>query len=167
MSLSPRKPPTTSGHRRQKDGERSASLVSTPLIPEQFKESFALLDKDNDGIISRADLEAMTTSLGLRKSRAEMDEMLNSLPTPLNFAAYFTAMSSLLVDMSSREDLLGALMTFDEGDTGKIDIKEFKDSLTSGRNGLSEAEVDNVIQSFSRNGNFNYHLFVESLAGAA
>ena len=161
-----RLPPKTSGHPRNQTGTRSASLASTPLIPEQFKESFHLLDKDQDGNISHADLAAMFTSLGQSKSSKDIDAMLSELPKPLNFAAYFTAMSSLLADTSSRDELMKALMTFDEEDTGKIDLAELKDSLTSGRDGLSAAEIDSITASYSRNGKFNYHAFVESLAGA-
>lgn len=155
-----------SRHSRNNDGARSASLAATPLIPEQFKESFHLLDKDQDGQISHADLQAMFTSLGQSKSNKEIEAMLAEIPKPLNFAAYFTAMSSLLADTSSRDDLMGALMTFDEDDSGKISVKELKESLTSGRNALSEAEVDSITAQYSRNGKFNYHAFVESLAGA-
>lgn len=166
MSRGPRVPPST-GHRRQQNGQRSASLASTPLIPEQFKESFALLDKDGDGFVSRSDLGAMWTSLGLSKSAGELDAMLAELPTPLNFAAYFTAMTSLLNDISSRDDLMGALTAFDEDDSGKIDVKELKEALTTGRDAMSQEDADAVLKLHSRNGKFNYNAFVESIAGAA
>lgn len=166
MSLPHRKPPAFE-QSRTSNGQRSTSLASTPLIPEQFKESFALLDKDGDGLINRADLGAMWTSLGGPKDDAELDRMLSQLPNPLNFAAYFTAMTNMLTDMSSRDDLIGALATFDEGDSGKIDVKELKDALTSGKDAMTEAEVDAVVQAYSRNGKFNYNGFVESIAGSA
>lgn len=148
------------------NGQRSASLASTPLIPEQFKESFHLLDKDGDGLINRSDLSAMWTSLGFTKPNSELDQMLAELPTPLNFAAYFTAMTSLVSDISSRDDLMGALTTFDEGDTGKIDVKELKEALTTGKDALTEEQVERVLQGHARNGKFNYNTFVESIAGA-
>ncbi|CCG83765.1 protein of unknown function [Taphrina deformans PYCC 5710] len=166
MSLPHRQAPIPA-HLRKETGKRSTSLASTPLIPEQFKESFSLLDKDGDGLINRADLGAMWTSLGVPKSESELSIMLNELPSPLNFAAYFTAMTGLLTDMSSREDLMGALTTFDEGDSGKIDVKDLKEALTTGPNAMTEAEVDSVIEAYSRNGKFNYNGFVESIAGAA
>ena len=166
MSLPHRQAPIPA-HVRTETGKRSTSLASTPLIPEQFKESFTLLDKDGDGLINRADLGAMWISLGVPKSESELTAMLDELPNPLNFAAYFTAMTGLLTDMSSREDLLGALTTFDEGDAGKIDVRELKEALTTGPDAMTEAEVDQVIGAHSRNGKFNYHGFVESIAGAA
>lgn len=168
MSLPHRTPPiATSNSGNGTNGTRSTSLTSTPLIPEQFKESFHLLDKDGDGLINRSDLSAMWTSLGTPKNDAELAAMLKELPEPLNFAAYFTAMTGLLNDMSSRDDLVAALGTFDEGDLGKIDVRELKEALTSEPHALTEAEVETVIQAYSRNGKFNYHSFVESIAGAA
>lgn len=158
--------PSQSAHQRSSRSNRSASLASTPLIPEQFKESFHLLDKDGDGQISHADLSAMLTSLGTPKSDAEISAMLQELPNPLNFAAYFTAMTSLLVDTSSRDELIHALATFDEDETGKINIKELKESLCSGKDALTEQQVDSIVKPFSRNGFFNYNSFVESMAGA-
>lgn len=167
MDAQPRRPPGQAGHSHSTNGQRSASLASTPLLPEQFKESFHLLDKDGDGLIKRDDLSAMWTSLGLNKSSAEIDGMLSQLPNPLNFAAYFTAMTSLVSDISSRDDLMGALTTFDEGDTGKIDVAELREALTTGQNALTNAQVDKVMQGYARNNKFNYNAFVESIAGSA
>lgn len=109
----------------------------------------------------------MWTSLGAPKSDADLHKMMKELPDPLNFAAYFTAMTGMLNDLSSREDLIAALAAFDEGDSGKIDVRELKQALTDGPDALSDAEVDGVIHAFSRNGKFNYNSFVESIAGSA
>lgn len=167
MSVSPRKPPVEAGHTCSANGQRSASLASTPLLPEQFKEAFHLLDKDGDGLVNKKDLNAMWTSLGLNKGSSEVDNMLAQLPNPLNFAAYFTAMTSLVSDISSRDDLMSALTTFDEGDNGKIDVAELREALTTGQNALTHAQVDKVLQGYARNGKFNYNAFVENIAGAA
>jgi Ca2+-binding EF-hand superfamily protein len=146
-------------------------MAGVPLVSTQFKEAFSMLDKQGKGHITQQDLSEMWVSLGQPKSATELDAMMQSMPQQpgggISFTAYFANMSSLLTDMSSREELLDSLATFDEGDDGKLDVKELREALTSGRGALTEEEVDQAVSGYTRNGKFNYQLFVEALAGDA
>ncbi|ORY79413.1 calmodulin [Protomyces lactucae-debilis] len=146
-------------------------MAGAPLISTQFKEAFSMLDKQGKGHINEQDLTEMWVSLGQPKSQAELKAMMASMPQlpggGVSFTAYFASMSALLTDMSSREELVELLASFDEGHGGKIDVAELREALTSGYDALTDAEVDRAIKGYTRAGQFNYQLFVEALAGSA
>lgn len=82
-----RAPPSASASTRstQANGaqvQRKPSLANTPLISEQFKEAFSLLDADADGRISRADLETMLAQLAVVKTPPEIEAMLKLIGRP-------------------------------------------------------------------------------------
>lgn len=76
-----------------------------------------------------------------------------SLPYPLPLPAYLSQLSSLLAPISPSQELLAALSTFDDDDSGQIDIAELTRAVTNLRpeNGdqpLSQAEVEMAMEGF-------------------
>lgn len=141
----------------------------------QLKESFTLLDKDGDGVISPADLGAMLASLGLDSSPAAIQQHLDSAPSPYNLASYLTHLSQHLSLLSPVPDLLAAFEAFDENDDGTVDVEELKAALTGMGERMSPEEVERALKGFSRRrvlkrggagGDvFRYREFVDLLAG--
>ncbi|EMR08488.1 hypothetical protein PNEG_03314 [Pneumocystis murina B123] len=148
---------------------RSSSGLFTQLTSTQvneFKESFALLDKDGNGIISKEDLEAMLVSLGQNPTSSDLSYMLSLIPSPLNFAAYLTFFSTYLSEISPREEIMKAFQTFDEDNSGKVNFYDLKDALMTMGSRMSEHQVDNALKKFV-NGNFvQYQDLVDALAGS-
>lgn len=142
----------------------------TPAQAQEFREAFTLLDKDGDGTIGREDLTAMLISLGSREDDAglggKVDEMLGDMPSPLNFAAFLTALSSHLCDITPREELLAAFAAFDEDDSGRVEVDELREALTSMGRRMSEDEAAQALHSFSNRRHFKYREFVDALAGS-
>ncbi|KTW27625.1 hypothetical protein T552_02067 [Pneumocystis carinii B80] len=147
---------------------RSSSGVFTQLTSAQineFKESFTLLDKDGNGIITKEDLEAMFVSLGQNPTSSDLSYMLSLMPSPLNFATYLTFFSMHLSEISQREDIIKAFQTFDEDNSGKVNLYDLKDALMTMGSRMSEQQVDNALKRFV-NGNFvQYQDLVDALAG--
>ena len=76
-----------------------------------------------------------------------------SLPYPLPLPAYLSQLSLLLAPMSSSQELLAALSTFDDDDSGQVDIAELTKAVTSsrpenGKQSLSPAEVEMAMEGF-------------------
>src|SRR5271170_4961543 len=105
---------------------------------------FAMLDKDSDGIVTESDLRAMLNSfgngssastnsdlVGQDTSSASLRNMLSMVPSPLEFPAFLTYITSVKSQISSRHELIGAITSFDENDSGYIDFEEIKRELMS------------------------------------
>lgn len=147
---------------------RSTSGVFTQLTSTQInelKESFALLDKDGNGVISKEDLEAMLVSLGQNPTSSDLSYMLSLIPSPLNFAAYLTFFSTHLSAISPREEITDAFKTFDENNSGKVNLDVLKDALMTMGSRMSEDQVDNALKKFTNRNTILYQDLINALAG--
>jgi Ca2+-binding EF-hand superfamily protein len=97
--------------------------------------------------------------------------MFSYMPTPLDFPAYLTYLTSLKSQVSSREELTGAFTAFDERDGGYIAYDDLKSELmTTGPQRMTEDQVDNALMPFvertGRNkGKVSYTEFLDVVLG--
>ncbi|KAK9369702.1 hypothetical protein V1509DRAFT_618863 [Lipomyces kononenkoae] len=112
----------------------------------QIKETFTMLDNDRDGIVSAGDLEQMLTYLGQYPSSDTINDMMARMPSPLQFPSYLTAMSSILCQFSSKEELVTAFSAFDDDDSGQADSQELRDALIEA--GVSAADIDKCFKPY-------------------
>lgn len=89
--------------------------MSQNLTEEQiaeFKEAFALFDKDNSGSISASELATVMRSLGLSPSEAEVADLMNEIDVDGNhaieFSEFLALMSRQLKCNDSEQELLEA-----------------------------------------------------------
>ncbi|CCJ29537.1 unnamed protein product [Pneumocystis jirovecii] len=147
---------------------RSTSGVFAQLTSAQInelKESFTLLDKNGNGVIEKEDLQAMLISLGQDSSTSDISYMLSLMPSPLNFAAYLTFFSTHLSAISPREEIIDAFRTFDENNSGKVNLNELKDALMTMGSRMSEEQVNNALKRFVSGNYILYRDLVNALAG--
>jgi Ca2+-binding EF-hand superfamily protein len=97
--------------------------------------------------------------------------MFSFMPTPLDFPAYLTYITSLKTQVSSREELSGAFTAFDERDSGFITYDDLKqDLVTTGPHRMTEEQVENTLRPFvektGRNrGKVCYTKFLDAMMG--
>jgi Ca2+-binding EF-hand superfamily protein len=97
--------------------------------------------------------------------------MLSMIPTPLEFPGFLTYLTSLKSQISSRHELIGALTSFDESDSGYIDFEDIKRELTStGPKRMTEDQVNVALQGFiERTGKYKGKVsctrFLDSIMG--
>ncbi|KAI5789195.1 hypothetical protein FPQ18DRAFT_342086 [Pyronema domesticum] len=143
----------------------------SPAQISQLKESFSLLDKDGDGILSPQDLASMLSSLGLDSSPSSINAYLSSAPSPFNLASYLTHSSQQLSLLAPMSDLLAAFEAFDENDNGCVDVEELRLALTSMGERMTDEEVDRAMKGFTKRrglrgrDEFEYREFVGLLQG--
>lgn len=150
-----------------------------------MREGFQVLDRDNDGQVTRDDVIDMLTNLGLDASPSALAPFFSaSAPSStLSLPVFLQTLSARLAPLSPPADLLSAFAAFDDDDDGQIHVKELKDALlhTSpepGERALSEREIDGVLAGFSgrrafgskaggkeRGEVFRYRDFVAGLTG--
>jgi myosin regulatory light chain 12 len=168
--------PSSHGNSRRRSASGGGGLNQLTAVQiSQLKESFTLLDKDGDGVISPEDLGAMLASLGLDSSPAAVQQHLASAPSPFNLASYLTHLSQHLGLLSPVADLLAAFEAFDENDDGTVDVEELKAALTGMGERMTQEDVDRALKGFTRRRGlkrgggggevFRYTEFVDLLAG--
>lgn len=129
----------------------SANLTEEQIA--EFKEAFALFDKDNNGYISSSELATVMRSLGLSASEAEVADLMNEIDVDGNhkieFSEFLALMSRQLKSTDSEQELLEAFKVFDKNGDGLISAAELKHVLTSIGEKLTDAEVDDMLREVS------------------
>ncbi|THH19032.1 hypothetical protein EW146_g2061 [Bondarzewia mesenterica] len=157
------------------------SLFQAPQI-QQFKEAFALIDQDRNGIVSEEDLRETFASLGIAPTKRMMDELLTDRPgghdrtgssssiddsadRGINFAMFLTMMSEHLFEFDTEAELLDAFACFDENDSGIVKGDEIRKWLSETGERMDQKEIDRFLKGpfTDRHGHFNYREWVKVL----
>ncbi|ODQ64251.1 EF-hand protein [Nadsonia fulvescens var. elongata DSM 6958] len=131
-------------------------------------ESFALLDHDNDGLVSRADLASMLTSLGQATDPATLDQFFkdNGKET-MTMASYVTTMQRLMGEIVPANDLHTAFQAFHADKNETIRTATLEKELKQA--GMDPEVITQAIAEFSKsrfaNEEFDYKLFIKTLCG--
>ncbi|KAJ4409514.1 hypothetical protein N0V91_002435 [Didymella pomorum] len=157
------------------------SKLPPPLL-HSMRESFSVMDRDDDGHVNAADVADMLSQLGLSATPSTLAAYFNGAES-INLATYLNTLSDLLGGLSRPNELSAAFEAFDDGDDGQIDLAELKDALLhtapdAGEHRLTEREIDMVVEGFSgrrafgkggkglgRGEVFRYQEFMASLTG--
>ncbi|KAI9817810.1 MAG: hypothetical protein M1827_000929 [Pycnora praestabilis] len=172
---------------RDTSGDALAKL--NPSQVREMREGFQLLDRNNDGQVTRDDVVDMLTNLGQDSSSSEVSQFFPpGQPQTLNLPTFLNTLSTLLAPLSSSQELQNAFAAFDEDDSGQVDLTELRDALlhTSpepGQNPLSAREIEEVMGGFTgrrtfakgaaglgggnRGEVFRYQEFVGAVSGGA
>jgi Ca2+-binding EF-hand superfamily protein len=149
-----------------------------------MRESFSVMDRDDDGHVNADDVADMLSQLGLSATPSTLAAYFNGAQS-INLATYLNTLSDLLGGLSRPNELSAAFEAFDDGDDGQIDLSELKDALLhtapdAGEHRLTEREIDMVVEGFSgrrafgkggkglgRGEVFRYQEFMASLTGGS
>ncbi|KAJ6260913.1 Calmodulin [Drechslerella dactyloides] len=167
---------TTTSNNGFSGGQRKATpnamnQLTQPQIQE-LRESFQVLDKDGDGVISKDDLAAMLNSLGQEPTPTLLATYFSNVPTPFNLASYLTTLTTHLSALSPRDDILAAFAAFDDNDDGVINLDLLKDALAD--MGMREDEVEKACRGWTNKkglgmggDKFRYREYVDTVCGKA
>ncbi|XP_026476279.1 calmodulin-like [Ctenocephalides felis] len=116
----------------------------------EFREAFALYDKDGDGAISAAELGTVMRALGQTPSEAELKGYVkdNSVAMTVDFPTFLTMMARQMQEGSSVDEIREAFRVFDKDGNGRMSVAELRHILTSLGERLTDNEVDAMIREF-------------------
>ncbi|XP_066931204.1 uncharacterized protein [Clytia hemisphaerica] len=153
-------------------GESGRQFIVDTLSEEQildFKEAFALFDKDGDGTITTKELGTVMRSLGQNPTENELEDMINEVDFDgsgtIEFPEFITMMARKLRDTD--DDIQEAFRVFDQRGTGHISAKELHSVMTNlGGEYLTPQEIDEIMHEVDADGDglINYEEFVEMMA---
>ena len=93
----------------------------------EFREAFALFDKDGDGTISTKELGTVMNSLGQKPTAAELETMIQEVDIDgnreIDFEEFLTMMAKKLKETDLEEDIQEAFRVFDNKNSGYVHIK--------------------------------------------
>jgi calmodulin len=133
----------------------------------EFKEAFALFDKDGDGCITSKELGIVMRSLGQNPTEAELQSYINEVDKNKNgtidFPEFLALMSKKMETRENEEDIKEAFRVFDKDNTGFISVAELRHVLTSIGEKLNDDEVDELLREADADGDgqINWQDFVK------
>jgi len=135
----------------------------------EFKEAFALFDKDGDGTITTKELGTVMRSLGQNPTEAELQDMINEVDqdgsSTIDFPEFLTLMSRKMHDTDTEEEIKEAFRVFDKDGNGFISAAELRHVMTNLGEKLTNEEVDEMIREadVDGDGQINYAEFVKMM----
>merc|ERR1711963_1133545 len=147
---------------------KMAEKLSEEQIAE-FKEAFALFDKDGDGTITTKELGTVMRSLGQNPTEAELQDMIQEVDADgngtIDFPEFLVMMSKKMKETDSEDELREAFKTFDKDGNGFISAAELRHVMTNLGEKLTDDEVDEMIREADMDGDgqVNYEEFVRMM----
>jgi calmodulin len=135
----------------------------------EFKEAFALFDKDGDGTITMTELGIVMKSLGQNPTDTELRDMISEVDSDgngeIDFNEFLSLMARKMKSSDSEEDIREAFKVFDKDGNGFIDASELKHVMTNLGEKLTEEEVNEMIKEADTDGDgqINYEEFVKMM----
>ena len=157
---------------RADEEHRIGGTMAADLTDEQiaeFKEAFALFDKDGDGTITTKELGTVMRSLGQNPTEAELQDMINEVDADgngtIDFPEFLNLMARKMKDTDSEEELQEAFKVFDKDGNGTISAAELRHVMTNLGEKLTDEEVDEMIREadVDGDGEVNYEEFVKMM----
>lgn len=132
------------------------SLDLTEETIKEFREAFALFDKDGDGSITASELGVVMKGMGQNPTDTELQQMINEVDADgngkIDFAEFVTLMARKMNNTDKDSEIFEAFKVFDKDGSGKIDATELRNIMLSLGENLSDEEVNQMIKEADLNG---------------
>ncbi|CAI9781326.1 unnamed protein product [Fraxinus pennsylvanica] len=133
----------------------------------EFKEAFALFDKNGDGCITTTELGNVMRSLGQNPTEDELRDMIKEVDADgngtIDLPEFLNLMVRKMKDAHSEEELKEAFQVFDKDQNGFISAAELRHVMTNLGEKLTDEDVDEMIREADLDGDrqINYEEFVK------
>ena len=144
--------------------------MATTMTPEkeaEYREAFALFDKNGDGTITVVELGTVMRNLGNNPTDSELQDMINEVDADgngtLEFDEFCNLMARQMKETNQEEELKQRFKLFDKDGTGFVDREELRDVMQQLGEKLSEEDIEEMIQDADKNGDgmIDYQEFVK------
>ena len=133
----------------------------------EYREAFALFDKNGDGTITCGELGVVMRNLGQNPTDVELQDMINEVDFDgngtLEFNEFCNLMARQMKETSQEEELRQRFKLFDQDGNGLISREELREVMQQLGEKLNEEEIDEMIQDADKNGDgmIDYEEFVK------
>mmetsp|Transcript_42786 Transcript_42786/g.118185 ORF Transcript_42786/g.118185 Transcript_42786/m.118185 type:complete len:161 (-) Transcript_42786:209-691(-) len=123
---------------------------------EEFKEAFALFDRDGDGTITADELGVVLRSLGRNPTMEELNAMVADVDDDgngkIDFPEFLRLMASKLTANDSADEMREAFQVFDRDKSGSVTASELKAVMNNLGEQVTDAEVLAMIREADADG---------------
>ncbi|KAL3874260.1 hypothetical protein ACJMK2_037300 [Sinanodonta woodiana] len=133
----------------------------------EFRDAFALFDKEKNGYITHKEMGTVMRTLGQNPTETELQEWVHEFDTEgkgtINFSQFLLMMVKKMKDEDSQDsNVLQYFKVFDRDNNGFISTAELRHILTNMGEKLTDEEVDEMIREgdIDGNGQIKYEEFV-------
>ena len=133
--------------------------MATAMTPEkeaEYREAFALFDKNGDGTITVVELGTVMRNLGNNPTDSELQDMINEVDADgngtLEFDEFCNLMARQMKETNQEEELKQRFKLFDKDGNGFVDREELRDVMQQLGEKLSEEDIEEMIQDADKNG---------------
>ena len=136
---------------------------------QEFKEGFALFDKDGDGLIPLYELGKVMRALGVNPTEAELQEMMSEVEgdgdPKIDFDEFLSFMARKFKPTDPIEEVIETFKLFDREGTGLMSCAELIRAIKEIGGCLSNEEVDEMMREaeIDENGNIRYEDFCRKI----
>ena len=144
----------------------SADSLTEEQIAE-FKEAFALFDKDGDGTITTKELGTVMRSLGQKPTTAELETMVREIDADgngeIDFPEFLTMMLRKMNEGNPEKELMDVFMVFDKDGSGTISPDELRSAMRVIGEKLTDDEIEDAIKLADKSGDgeVDYDEFIQ------
>mmetsp|Transcript_4758 Transcript_4758/g.16730 ORF Transcript_4758/g.16730 Transcript_4758/m.16730 type:complete len:149 (+) Transcript_4758:68-514(+) len=135
----------------------------------EFKEAFALFDRDGDGKIASSEIGTVMRSLGQMPTQEEVAAIVKGVgSSSVDFPEFLTVMSKNMKPPASEEEIKEAFRVFDKEGDGFVSASELRHVMTNLGEKLTEDEIDEMITEADddSDGQIKYAEFVKMMTEA-
>jgi calmodulin len=136
----------------------------------EWKEVFALLDRDGDGKVNKGELGRAMRAVGLMPTDEEVAAIAGTIKgNAFDFAGFSQILKSSWKPMVRGEEIKEAFRVFDKEGQGFVSCAEMRHVMTNLGEKLTEEEVDQLIHEGDDDGDgqIKYSDFVKQMMEAA
>ena len=141
--------------------------MSSSGIPEdqmeEFKQAFALFDKDGNGHVDADELGQVLASLGQIPTEEEIKRMIAEVDGDMNgtieFTEFLQMMKSKMSKKENEEEIQEAFNAFDVNKNGIINAKTLLKAFKSMNEEFTDDEIKEMINVVGINGEVNFNQF--------
>ena len=130
---------------------------------EEFKQAFALFDKDGNGHVDANELGQVLASLGQIPAEDELKRMISEVDGDMNgtieFAEFLQMMKSKMSKKENEEEIQEAFNAFDVNKNGIINAKSLQKAFKSMNETFTDEEIKEMINVVGNGGEVNFNQF--------
>eukprot|EP00111_Clytia_hemisphaerica_P001217 TCONS_00003475-protein len=153
----------------RKTKKKSQQSLSDSLTIEEineYKQAFALYDRNSNGTINQNELLSVLRSLGQNPTEQEVQDIINEMDANKNGKIEFQEFLEKMAERNERndmsEDLRNAFRVFDANGDGRISVEELRHVMVNLGDPLTDEEVDEMMREADKDndGYVDYEEFV-------
>lgn len=117
---------------------------------KEFKDAFAIFDKDGSGSITTQELGDVMKRLGQKPTKAELEAMVREIDADgngeIDFPEFLTMMLRKMNEGNPENELMDVFMVFDKDGSGTISPEELRSAMRVIGEKLTDDEIEDAIR---------------------